>query len=406
MSIPSQLKTRRSIRLAGVLLAILMVLVISEAAAYLMISHLSHKNFYFCRLQITETYETYQSRLNPLLGWPPPNFPRWPPGFFDSTESRVIPAFPDPTRTPASVSLYGDSFTKAIGVSHEHAWANVLSQQLNCRVSNFGFNGYGPDQAYLRFRENRQDPANVVILGVFTGDIKRIVNQFRNLICSSVNQSLIKPRFILDPLGRLTLVPIPALTKREYYEMQTNPGLVFHHEFFLPDGPSGFQVARFPYLWRSIKLSSVILRDVWRGGGPYEGLYQPENPSRALDLMVAIINEFSCEAQKRGKQFVILIIPSTHDLSTYQRHRRWCYQPLIDRLSASGLAFIDAGPGFIQYLDGGDADALYSKIHRHLNEAGNHLIARIVYDYLNSKNILLPKPGAPAELRQRKPATG
>ena len=404
MSIPSQLKMKQSIRWAGILLIILMGLGISEGAAYLAISFLVHQNFYCCRLHITETYESYQGRLNPLLGWPPPNFAKLS-DFYDATGSRRIPAFPDPNRTPAYVSLYGDSFTAGTGVDHEHAWGNVLSQLLNCRVSNFGFNGYGTDQAYLCFRENRQDPAKVVILGVFTGDIKRIVNQFRNLITSSGSNCFIKPRFILDPQGQITLVPIPALTKREYSEMQTNPGLVFHHEFFLPGGPSGFQMARFPYLWRIIKLSPLILRNVVPGGGPYEDLYQPENPSKALDLMVAIIKEFCCEARKRGKQPVTLIIPADNDISTYQRHHRWWYQPLTNRLSENDLAFIDAGPRIIQYLGGGDVKTLYpSKIGHHLNEAGNHLMAHIVYDYLNSKNILPPEPAKPTDLPQGEPA--
>lgn len=404
MSIPSQLKMKRSIHWVGTIFLILMGLVISEGAAYLTISFLVHQNFYCCRLHIIETYESYQSHLNPLLGWPPPNFTKLS-NFYDATGSRRIPAFPDPNQTPACVSLYGDSFTACTGVDHGHAWANVLSQLLNCRVSNFGFNGYGTDQAYLRFWENRQDPAKVVILGVFTGDIKRIVNQFRNLISSSGSGCVIKPRFILDPLGRLTLVPIPAVTKREYYEMQANPSLVFHHEFFLPGGPSGFQMAGFPYLWKIIKLSPLILRHMVSGGGPYEDLYQPGNPSKALDLMVAIIKEFCCEARKRGKQPVTLIIPADNDISTYQRHRRWWYQPLVNRLSESGIAFIDAGPRIIQYLGGGEVETLYpAKIDHHLNEVGNHLLARIVYDYLNSKNILLPEPVAAADLPQGEPA--
>jgi hypothetical protein len=383
---------KRSIRVAGILFIIFLGLVISEGAAYLVISFLLHRNLYCYHLNIIESYEHYQSRLNHLLGWPPPNFTS-SSDFYDVTGSRYIPAFPDPARTPALVSLYGDSFTTAFGVDHEHAWANVLSEMLNCRVSNFGISAYGTDQAYLSFLQNRQDPAKVVILGVFVGDMQRIVNQFRNLISYNVRICLIKPRFIFDPEGRMILVPIPALTKSEYYEMQTTPSLVFQHEFFLADGPSGFQVARFPYLWRIIKLSPFILRHAILGGDPYDDLYQPGNPSRALDLMMAIIKEFCCEARKRGKQPVILIIPSNQYISDYQRHHRWWHQPLIDRLSKSGLAYIDAGPGFIQYLGGGDWETLYSKTHHHLNNAGNHLLARIVYDYLNSKKILLPGPG-------------
>jgi len=61
--------------------------------------------------------------------------------------------------------LYGDSFTEGSGVDPEHAWSNVLSQLLHCRVANFGVSGYGTDQAYMRFLNNQRDPARVVVLG-------------------------------------------------------------------------------------------------------------------------------------------------------------------------------------------------------------------------------------------------
>ncbi len=151
-------------------------------------------------------------------------------------------------------------------------------------------------------------------------------------------------------------------------------------------------MARFPYLWRIIKFTPFIFREAWRGGGPYEDLYQPGNSSGALELMVAIIKKFSFEARQRGKQPITLIIPASNDISTYQRQHRWWYQPLIGRLSEHGLAVIDAGPGIAQYLKGGeDAETLYPrKIDLHLNETGNRLLAQIVYDYLTSHNILPP----------------
>ena len=82
----------------------------------------------------------------------------------DETGSRIIPAYPDPNRFPACVSLYGDSVTWAAEVDNEHAWSNVLSLLLGCRVANYGGGGYGADQAYLRFKLNSRDKSKVVII--------------------------------------------------------------------------------------------------------------------------------------------------------------------------------------------------------------------------------------------------
>jgi hypothetical protein len=379
---------KRSVRLFGSLFIILVVLIFSEIMAYLTTSILIRNRLFFCPLLITETYENYQRRLEPNWGWPRPNYASAKSEFYDASGSRRIPAFPDPNQTPPLVCLYGDSFTEAYGVGHEHAWGNVLSQLLNCRVSNFGISGYGTDQAFLRFLHLPQDHAKVVILGVFSENIKRNVNQLRNLI-STAPVCETKPRFILDNRGKLTLVPIPALTEKEYYEMPVNPGLYLHHEFFLPGGPSGRQKAQFPYVWGILKISPIIFRDLVLGDGFYQYFYQPTHPSKALEVTAAIIEEFCRTAQARGKQPVVLIIPTDYDILTYQRQRKWWYQPLVELLSERHLEFIDAGPKIIQYLGGADRETLYSpQINNHLNEAGNRLLAHIVYDFLTANNFL------------------
>jgi hypothetical protein len=382
--------SKQPIRWLGSLAIILVILVSCELLAFLATLFLQHRSIIFCPLEITEPYEMYQKRFLPTLGWPSPDFFHQRPGFYDASGSRMIPAFPDPFRTPPRLSLYGDSFTEAWGVSNEQAWSNDLSLLLHCRVSNFGVAGYGTDQAYLRFLQNTRDPAKVVVLGVFTENIKRNVNQLRNLI-SPVHICETKPRFILNDQGQLTLVPIPSLSASEYYNIQNNPGRYFHHEFFLPDGPSGLQMAKFPYLWGMIKASRFILKNLGNLDeiSKYRYLYQPGHPSQALEVTTAIIKAFCDAAQKRGKRPVVMIIPTQEDMVYYQRHQKWSYQPLLDGLTASRLEYIDAGPVIAQQLNGADPNTLYDvKRSFHLNEEGNQLLAATLYDFLTSRNIL------------------
>jgi len=379
--------TKHSIRWWGSLAIILVVIASVELIAYLGTSILTHQNLIFSPLYITESYENYQKRFLPTLGWPPPNYLEIKKDFYDSSGSRQTPAFPDPNRTPARISLYGDSYTEAWGINHANTWNNVLSLMLNCRVSNFGVAGYGTDQAYLRFLQNSQDPAEIVILGIFSENIKRNVNQIRNLI-HSVDICQTKPRFILDDQGKLSMVPIPPLTASEYYEIERNPGRFFHHEFFLPDGPSGRQLAKFPYLWGMIKACYFLFKNHGRGD-TYEDFFQPGHPSQGLKIMTAIIKEFCHSVQTRGKLPVIMIIPTHFDIQIYQNFQTWNYQPLLDRLAEDHVDYIDAGPTIIHHLNGDDPRTLYSpNLFYHLTEDGNRLLAQILYDFLTIRKIL------------------
>jgi hypothetical protein len=367
---------QRSIIISGSILIILMVVACAEFMAYLKSRQLVTYSIGFTPLRITETYESYLARHHNRLGW---NSFR---ENVDAEGSRPIPAFYDPKQNMSCVSLYGDSFIEGFGVAHELAWSNLLSVLLNCRVANFGVSGYGTDQAFLRFLDNRKDQACVVILGFLSENLLRNVNQLRNLISSST-ACFLKPRFVLNEEGQITLVPIPSLTKKEYDDLRRTPELILTREFFLPGGPSGYQKMKFPYTWGIIKVLPILYKNLVLHRPTYYDLYQSGHPSQAMEVTVGIMKEFSRVAQERGKQALILIIPTHFDLAHYRRVGKWVYQPLIDILVKERVAFIDVGPKFVQYLGNSDVETLYSpKTQHHLNEQGNWLLAQTVYDYL------------------------
>ena len=379
---------KSSVRVVGSIIIIFMILAVAEVLAYVATYFLARNNLFFTPLRITFSYEQYIQLIDPILGWHSRGYVD--DNYYDASGSRRIPAFPNPSQNPACVSLYGDSFTEGVGVDHEHAWGNILSQLLNCRVANFGVAGYGTDQAYLRFLQNHQDQAKVVILGFLVENIQRNVNQLRNLI-STVTACQMKPRFILDDRKQLTLVPIPPLSKKEFDELKQNPERVLHHEFFLPDGLSGRQKVGFPYSWGIIKILPLLYKTLVLDLGNYREFYQTDHPSQGVEVTAAIIEAFCRTARERSKQPVVLIIPTLAELLTYQRQQKWLYQPLIYLLARHRLEYIDAGPKFSQYLRGADPRTLYpSNLNYHLTEEGNRLLASIVYDFLTSRN-LLPK---------------
>ena len=68
-----------------------------------------------------------------------------------------------------------------VEVAAEDSYPNLLARELGCRVNNFGVGGYGTDQAFLRYRQLAEDSPRFVVLGHYSEDIVRNVNQLRDL---------------------------------------------------------------------------------------------------------------------------------------------------------------------------------------------------------------------------------
>jgi len=309
------------------------------------------------------------------LGWPSPEI--FGKGDYDRSGSRVNPSFPDPDQD-ACVSLYGDSFTWGSEVSNESAWSHVLSRSLRCRVANFGVQGYGTDQAYLRFKYNERDRAKVVVLGHFSENIVRNVNQYRRLLMEVDGYGL-KPRFILEH-GSLELVPLPALSAEEYAAMTRHPGSVLVHDYLLPGGPAGTTRIGFPFTISLLKtLANFRIRAQLSGEPYWAAFYRRGHPSQALELTSTILQAFDHDARLSGRTPVIVVIPFLLDLRIYQRDGTWVYQPLLEDLHAAGIDALNLGEGLADFLGEKDPCTLYVDCDRgHFNPDGNALVAKLV----------------------------
>jgi hypothetical protein len=360
----------------GAALAILI-----EGGAYLTATSLQKKGIFYAP-HVTETYQVFQARFNPLLGWPSEK--NYGSGDYDRSGSRVVPAFPDPDRFRACVSLYGDSFTWGEEVDNEHAWGNVLSKLLACRVANYGVGGYGTDQAYLRFHYNVRDHAKITLLVHLSENITRNVGQFRNLAVP-VPQFLLKPRFILDGQGQLELVPMPVLSEKDYVEVNRNPEKYFKHDFFVPGGLSGNQKMSLSYSFAILRaFKRFHIRNKFTGEPNYANYYRADHPAHGLQVTAAIIQRFYREALSRGQEPIVAILPTGYDLVYYHKSRRWVYQPLMDDLRQSGINALNIGQEMMSRLGDRNPCALYTRCEGHLNEAGNEMVAEIIFRYLKS----------------------
>ena len=312
-------------------------------------------------------FAEYLNRRHPVLGWPAG----------ESFTPRRAPESERRTNQPVLVSLYGESFTYGSEVGDDAAWGNRLAAQLNARVDNFGVGGYGTDQAFLRYQLNTNDAARVVVLGIVTENLMRNVNQFRDLIYTSGGLGF-KPRFVLNATNGLAFVPLPTLNTADFPACVRDPGRFLPHEFFTPEGGRGVGPAGFPFtvsLARGARHFSVGPR--LRGEPWYADFFQPEHPSRALPITVALVHEFERVCRARGRTPLILLLPTGRDLQHFRQHGHWIHAPLAEAL-AQDRQVLDVAAGFARSIAPDRFESLYVAPSRHMNAAGNALLAELV----------------------------
>jgi len=375
--------TRRSFFYA---IMILFTLICVEVVSFLATRLLQGKGVFYKPI-ISESYEDYLSKEDMLLGWPfPSEFGK--DGEYDLNGSRIIPAFPYKTMHQNCISLYGDSFTWSSEVDHKYAWSNVLSTLVNCRVANYGVEGYGSDQAYLRFKKNTNDSSKIVFLNHLSENILRNVNQFRDLLYPD-NGLGFKPRFVINEVGSLNLIPLPTFNTSKYTDVVLHPAKYFRNEYFIPGGISGVTVATFPYTisviksFKHFKIRARLRDEPW-----YLDFYKKDHPSRGLEVTSEILASFHKDAIERGKVPVVTIIPTGKDLLYFLEHSVWPYERLISELSLRGISMFNFGEKIMSHINNNDPCVLFDNCFAHYNEEGNKMIAKIAYELLLERQLL------------------
>jgi hypothetical protein len=387
------MRSRRRLWVRHALVTLLVALVLLELVCFVGVQTLAAVKpdlFYVPSVVDRQVYERYRAERDPVVGWPRPG------GLgrdsSDAVGSRIVPAFPDPRRSAARVSLYGDSMTESLEVGDAEAWGNQLALLIGERVANFGVAGYGTDQAYLRFVGNEQDEAPIVFLNHFTDDVMRNVNQWRYLLSISDASRLgLKPRFVVDGEGtRLELVPLPALPYDEYVACTWRPARCLPHEFFLPDdGRSGVATIRFPYVLTLLgTLDNTMIRSKLRGEPRHLEFYRRDHPSDAERVTRYILRDFVAAARARGKVPVVTIIPDGKDLEYARAHGAWSYRPLLEDVARDDIEVLDFGPAILSRLAGASPCTIVNRCYDHFNAAGYRMLAEIAHEYLTTHGLV------------------
>jgi hypothetical protein len=287
------------------------------------------------------------------LGWDRPDVPA-------SGRARAAPV----TYGRVLANAYGDSFTACFGPDEE-TWPVHLAARLQADVINLGVEGHGPDQTLLKLRrEQPRRPAPLVLFGVFSEGVARLVNVYRTALDVQFYASCTlpdgrplfeptKPRFVPEG-GRLRLLPNPVRTRDDLRRLVHDPGYADAwraQDFFRAgyDRERYCPTLRFPHVW---SLGRAALRRVAERPRPdYAGELLRDGD--ALALLTALLDDARGVARAQGAELLVTLFGTRADLDQRLAHgTHGRLAGLIERLAARDLPVFDAVEALARHARG------------------------------------------------------
>jgi len=308
-------------------------------------------------------------------------------------------------KLPPVIAAFGDSYAFCRQVEDDETWESQLSQQDNIGVLNFGVGNYGVDQALLRYEGMvLPDAVRVVVMGFVPETICRIQSYWKHYL-EFGNTFAFKPRFILDPDGRLILLDNLVRSAEDFANFQEKlPEIRVADGFYEKKFRS--QQFRFPYtfsfmrnpLKQGMLISAVAVRKVWRALGiashrienlPFtlvmknnlRDAYQLYKDVKSTALLSAILKRFKEEAERRGHIPLVVVMPQLLDLKL-NGNTSAPYHGYFSEL-AQHLPVLDLTEKFIN--TGFEKLYINDQYGGHLSVDGNRLVAEEISIWLKFK---------------------
>jgi hypothetical protein len=225
----------------------------------------------------------------------------------------------------------GDSFTFGLEVPFHESWGSQLEKALGAEytVLNFGVDGYGVDQAYLRYdRDVRAWRPALTLFGFINHDLYRSTVVYPFISFPEWGFPFSKPRFTLEAgtLQRLNApLPRPAeiLAKGSITELP-----------FIQYDP-GYHAAE--WQWQSYHASYVVRFLLSRF--PRQPGWNPAAEAEALSqLNSELVLSFVRRATQDGTEPLIVYFPSRGDFEGQDRSAKSAVLTSLQRL---GVHYVD-----------------------------------------------------------------
>ena len=299
-----------------------------------------------------------------------------------------------PERQPGTfrVLLFGDSQTAGDGVGNAGRYSDLLEKAVpGLEVYNYAVGGQAPDQQLLLFQEQTEIERDLVVVGMYVENIRRITT--RLVKQRDTNGEVVfraKPYFELED-DELVLhnVPVP----KEAWTEETLPEEFRPHVYAhgvgerLVDHLKG-ALQRAPLtapLRRAVKSAAMRLKRL----DPVPEYDSPKDP--VWLLLRKILETFVHESRA---PVLLILIPHYFFLS--ERSDPSAYQARYRELEeATGCHVFDPLPGLLA-LTAEERSALWSDEAGHLSARGHEILARMLVPWMH--RLLREREGATPEL--------
>jgi hypothetical protein len=300
-----------------------------------------------------------------LLGWSVGPKRRSSNGLYFSSAEGIRSASADTsfagTVAPTVIAAVGDSFTFGLDGSFEETWGFYLERALGRThsVLNFGVDGFGVDQAYLRYtRDARPWRPAVSIFGFIDHDLSRTLSVYPFISFPTWGMPFTKPRFVLDG-GVLRLLNVPLLAP---HEIITTPS-VGDLPFVAKD--PGYWAEE--WQWRSAYSSSLLRFVISR----FPRWRRPDDFAERVALNTAILRAFAQRTLADGSVPLVVYFPSRGDFHGDNRSEK---DEVLAALSEVGVQHLD----LTECIARAGGEAAFRPDHGHYTAAANAAAAQCI----------------------------
>ncbi len=225
------------------------------------------------------------------------------------------------------IAAVGDSFTFGLEVHYDETWTHQLERALGekFQVLNFGVDGYGVDQTYLRYRRDVHawNP-ELVVFGLIEDDFRRTMCVYGFTCFQGFGMPFAKPRLALTDQGLAPLnLPLPPR------EALFAKGSIAELPLIELDG--GYEPR--DWRWRFYHRAYVV-RFLLSRYPPFSLPRPPVTGQAMASLNAAIVRAFLTLARERGSIPIVVYFPSYTQQSS-------AHSPARAALTAHGIRYLD-----------------------------------------------------------------
>jgi hypothetical protein len=309
--------------------------------------------------------------VDDLLGWAPGRGRKSNEGLYSTSIESFRSASPGisyASRPPGPrIAIVGDSFTFGLEVPFESSWGAVLERSLGAgaTVLNLGVDGYGVDQALLRYeRDARSWKPAVSILGFIEHDLLRTMSVYSFVTFPEWGFPFAKPHFAVKD-GTLKL-----LTER-----LQNPSQILDAEAiadlpFITDDP-GYDASEWEHHVYDASYAVRFVRSRFRRWPAAKA----DTRDGIVQLNTELVMRFTRTTEADGAVPLVVFFPARTDLDGEARPDR---DAMLAALQKTGVKVVDlrACVGSV------GIDNAFIPGHYHYSAAGNAAVAQCLVPYV------------------------